>query len=107
MDKKPTDRGVVDSIRALREKRYMTRGPGAKLKTPSDTAKRVAMLQQLVDAMLAGDAPAPTPEIGELIAVLDEIRALRDENARLEKRLDRVELHGSLGTRPPSSATQM
>jgi hypothetical protein len=51
MDKKPTDRGVVDSIRALREKRYMTRGPGAKLKTPSDTAKRVAMLQQLVDAV--------------------------------------------------------
>lgn len=51
MDKKPSDRGVVDSIRALREKRYMTRGPGAKLKTPSDTTKRVAMLQQLVDAV--------------------------------------------------------
>lgn len=26
----PKDRGVVDSIRALRERRYMERGPGAK-----------------------------------------------------------------------------
>lgn len=28
-DKKPGDRGVVDSIARLRELRYMTRGPGA------------------------------------------------------------------------------
>lgn len=27
-DKKPSDRGVVDSIAALRAQRYMTRGPG-------------------------------------------------------------------------------
>lgn len=43
-----------------------------------------------------------TPELDELKA---EIRALREDNARLEKRLDRVELHGSLGTRPPASGT--
>ena len=29
-DKKPSDRGVADSIAALRLKRYMTKGPGAK-----------------------------------------------------------------------------
>lgn len=29
-EKKPTDRGVVDSIARLRELRYMTKGPGAK-----------------------------------------------------------------------------
>lgn len=28
-EKKPTNRGVVDSIAALRELRYMTKGPGA------------------------------------------------------------------------------
>lgn len=51
MDKKPTDRGVVDSIAELRRKRYMERGPGAKLKTPSNTTQRIAQLQQLVDAV--------------------------------------------------------
>jgi TolA-binding protein len=46
-------------------------------------------------------AAAPN-ELNELKA---EIRALRDENARLEKRLDRIELHASAGVRPPASAT--
>lgn len=32
------------------------------------------------------------------------MRALRDENARLEKRLDRIEIHSSFGTRPPPAA---
>lgn len=35
MDKKPANRGVADSIRRLRELRYMTRGAGAKLKAPA------------------------------------------------------------------------
>lgn len=35
MDKKPGDRGVADSIRALRERRYFEKGAGAKHKTPA------------------------------------------------------------------------
>lgn len=35
MDKKPANRGVVDSIARLRELRYMTKGPGAKHKAPA------------------------------------------------------------------------
>lgn len=50
-DKKATDRGVADSIAALRHKRYLERGAGAKLKTPSATTQRIAQLQQLVDAV--------------------------------------------------------
>ena len=34
-EKKPTDRGVVDSIARLREQRYMTKGPGAKRARPA------------------------------------------------------------------------
>ena len=45
---------------------------------PSAIRSSARLSYDEVDAMLAGDAPAPTPEIGELIAVLDEIRALRD-----------------------------
>lgn len=50
-DKKTTDRGVVDSIRALREKRYAERGAGAKLKAPSLTTQRIDQLQGLMDAV--------------------------------------------------------
>ncbi|MCR4870753.1 MAG: ribonuclease R, partial [Atopobiaceae bacterium] len=46
--------------------------------SPSAIRSSARLSYDEVDAMLAGDAPAPTPEIGELIAVLDEIRALRD-----------------------------
>lgn len=53
-DKKPTDRGVVDSIAALRELRYMTRGPGR-----FEGRKR---------------APA-TPTVKKLQAVVDKIPA--------------------------------
>jgi len=35
-DKKTTDRGVVDSIRVLRERRYYERGAGAKLPPKPD-----------------------------------------------------------------------
>ena len=45
---------------------------------------------------------APPQELSELKA---EIRALRDENSRLEKRLDRIELHASVGVRPPSAVS--
>ena len=45
---------------------------------PSAIRSSARLSYDEVDAMLAGDAPAPTPEIGELIAVLDEIRALRE-----------------------------
>lgn len=34
-EKKPAGRGVVDSIAALRELRYMTKGPGAKRRAPA------------------------------------------------------------------------
>lgn len=34
-EKKPASRGVVDSIAALRELRYMTKGPGAKRRSPA------------------------------------------------------------------------
>lgn len=34
-EKKPTDRGVVDSIYALRVLRYNTKGPGAKRARPA------------------------------------------------------------------------
>lgn len=50
----------------------------------------------------ATTGPASNPELTELKA---EVRALREENARLEKRLNRIELTSSLGTRPPSSAS--
>lgn len=46
-----------------------------------------------------GAAAGPS-ELGELQA---QVRALREENARLEKRLDRIELHATLGTRPPAA----
>lgn len=35
MDKKPGNRGVVDSIARLRNLRYMTKGPGAKHAAPA------------------------------------------------------------------------
>lgn len=50
-DKKPTDRGVVDSIRALREKRYMERGAGAKSKKLARHA--IADVDQLRAAVAA------------------------------------------------------
>lgn len=50
-DKKAADRGVADSIRALREKRYMTRGAGAKAKAPSLTTQRIEQLQGMIDAV--------------------------------------------------------
>lgn len=49
VDKKTPSK--VDQIAALRERRYMERGAGAKVKVESDTHKRIAMLQQLVDAV--------------------------------------------------------
>lgn len=42
-DKKAGDRGVVDSIAALRQMRYMTRGPGAERQKPS----KLATVEQL------------------------------------------------------------
>lgn len=48
-DRKPASK--VDSIYALRLKRYAERGPGAKLKTPSLTTKRIEQLQGMIDAI--------------------------------------------------------
>lgn len=42
-NKKSGDRGVVDSIAALRQMRYMTRGPGAERKQPA----KLATVEQL------------------------------------------------------------
>ena len=48
-------------------------------------------------ASCATSGAAPQSELTELKA---EMRAIREENARLEKRLDRVELHGSIAPPP-------
>ena len=41
MDKKPAGRGVVDSIYALRLKRYNERGPGAKREPKTPTIEKL------------------------------------------------------------------
>lgn len=42
---------VEASVRALRERRYMTRGPGARSKAPSLTAQRIDQLKQEIAAI--------------------------------------------------------
>lgn len=49
--KKPEGPSKADQVTALRLKRYMEKGAGAKVKVESNTTKRIAMLQQLVDAV--------------------------------------------------------
>lgn len=51
VEKKPTTRGVVDSIERLRLQRYMTKGPGAK----------------------RAKAPAPLPSVDQLRAQVSKV----------------------------------
>lgn len=52
-DKKPAGPSKADQVTALRFKRYMERGPGAKVKIESDTHKRIAQIEQLASAIAA------------------------------------------------------
>lgn len=51
MDKKPGSRGVVDSIAALRLKRYNEKGAGAKHAKPAPSPATVKLLQAVVDSV--------------------------------------------------------
>ncbi len=53
-------------------------------------------------ALIACATPGAAPQL-ELNELKAELRALREENARLEKRLDRIDLHASFV--PPTGAT--
>jgi len=57
-------------------------------------------------ALFACATPGAVPRV-ELTELKAELRALREENARLEKRLDRVELHASVGVRPPGPPSSL